>query len=363
MSNRDEFTLAHNALEREVADRWLNIWMPGASHAGIISPVAATQTVVVSGSSNAQANALVVNGISCAYISGATDALTATAIAAAVNGSGAGQFVTATVATATVTLTALLTPTQNGAQGNNVTVTGTGTQTGITITGATLSGGLTGLLPWPDNKGILAVYQLNAGYYMVVLQDNFRSLLSQDINFIIPNGSTHAAAPLVQNVVDAVGARTSGHILLASMVNADTVTINGTVFTCTTAAQASNVTFQVGANDGATAQNLASTINGVNVVTGASTGFGQIDSSLSATAILLASSGGAVLVSSTKGGPTGSVASAISWSISAHGTLTPSTALANGPSIILCFLAAAGTTPTDPAVNEIVKADFKLRVS
>lgn len=52
----------------------------------------------------------------------------------------------------------------------------------------------------------------------------------------------------------------TGTVTLASMVNTDTVTINGTVFTCVTSGATGNQ-FNVGGTDTITATNLAAAIN------------------------------------------------------------------------------------------------------
>lgn len=61
--------------------------------------------------------------------------------------------------------------------------------------------------------------------------------------------------------VSANGVASTDTITFSSFANTNTVTINGVVFTGTTAAPVSNVTFKIGANDTATAVNLAALIN------------------------------------------------------------------------------------------------------
>lgn len=61
--------------------------------------------------------------------------------------------------------------------------------------------------------------------------------------------------------VFAGGLASTDTITFTAFANTNTVTINGVVLTGTTAAPVSNVTFQIGANDTATAANLVKLIN------------------------------------------------------------------------------------------------------
>jgi hypothetical protein len=106
-------------------------------------------------------------------------------------------------------------------------------------------------------------------------------------------------------VTSAGGVLASGTITLSSSAAADTVTINGTVFTETSGAPTGNQ-FQHGATDTITAANLAAAING------------------SATAIVAnnvsASSAGAVVTITSK--ESGTVGNLMTLAISAHGSVS-----------------------------------------
>jgi hypothetical protein len=63
--------------------------------------------------------------------------------------------------------------------------------------------------------------------------------------------------------VHAGGTPASDTVTFTAFANTNTITVNGVVFTGTTAAPVSNVTFQIGASDTATALNFLRLINGL----------------------------------------------------------------------------------------------------
>ena len=105
---------------------------------------------------------------------------------------------------------------------------------------------------------------------------------------------------------DAVQA--SGTVTLSSMVAADTVTVNGTVFTCV-ASGATNNQFNVGASDTITAANLAAAIN---------------SSTTAAFRNLVTASSSAAVVTVVSN-PEGVLGNAITLAISAHGSVSGAT--------------------------------------
>ena len=118
----------------------------------IISPVAASrETITVSGTSSGETgDSLVINGVTVALGTiPASDALTQARIIASVNASAASQVVIASAGSGTnVTLTAVTA----GYAGNSITTVTGGTSTGISFASATLTGGLSGFILYPDNK-------------------------------------------------------------------------------------------------------------------------------------------------------------------------------------------------------------------
>ena len=111
-------------------------------------------------------------------------------------------------------------------------------------------------------------------------------------------GSKSAKVALSVNAVKA-----SGTITLSSHVNADTVTVNGIVFTCKTSGATGNE-YNVGADDTATAVNLAAALN-------ANT---TLDGMIVATSAL-----GVVTVTALAPGELGN---AVTLAISAHGSVS-----------------------------------------
>ncbi len=113
-------------------------------------------------------------------------------------------------------------------------------------------------------------------------------------------------------VVNAGGAPSSNTITFTSFANTNTVTINGVVFTGTTAAPVSNQTFQIGASDTITAANLVRLINGT---TGNSFG---LPPAKVAGVVTATSAAGVVTLTATE---PGAITNLYSLAISANGSV------------------------------------------